>query len=67
MLQKTISVPSHCIFADLNINPTQKEVIEFSPFIRQQFFLKPVSAWLCFARKKKRWWKEGLILWPAGT
>ena len=60
VLQKTnISVTSHRIFADLNVNTTQWEVIDFSPFIRRKFVLKPVSVWLCFSRQQKESTERG--------
>ena len=67
MLQKTtISLTSHCIFADLNIKTMQQEVIEFSPFIGRTFILKPVSVWLCFPRQRKQSLQnKGLVLWTA--
>ena len=41
-------------------------MIEFSPFSKRQFILKPVSVLLCFPRQqKKSSWNEGLLLWAA--
>ena len=55
ILNKTsISLTSHRIFANLNINITQQEVTEFSPFIGKQFILKLVSVCLCFSRQQSR-------------
>ena len=44
--ETNISLTSHHIFAYLNIKTTQKEVMEFCPFIGWKFVLKPVSVWL---------------------
>ena len=64
MFQKTISLPSHCIFADLNINTKGSDRVLS---LHEIEVLKPVSVWFGFVKKKRRWWKEGLILWPAGA
>ena len=63
MLQRiNMSLNSHHISTDLNVKTMQKEVIEFSPYIRRKLVLKLVSVWLCFPRQRqKSSWNEAPV------